>query len=59
MRIFGRYSYNQRQQFDQGTRELPGLLFDAQDPLIRENHNAVFDAVTVLRASMILDLRAL
>ena len=58
VRIFGRYSYNQRQQFDQGTLALPGLLFDAQDPLIRENHNAVFDAVTVLSASMILDLRA-
>ena len=33
------------------------ILFDAQDPLIRENHNAVFDAVTVLTPSMILDTR--
>src|SRR3712207_7887846 len=33
------------------------ILYDAQDPLIRENNNAVFDAVTVLNPSMILDTR--
>jgi hypothetical protein len=57
VRLFGRYGYNQRQQFDQGTLALPGIFFDAQDPLIRENHNAVLDAVTVLTPSMILDAR--
>jgi len=57
VRMFGRYGYNKREQFDQGTLALTGILLDAQDPLIRENHNAVFDAVTVLTPSMILDTR--
>jgi hypothetical protein len=57
VRLFGRYAWNKREQFDQGTLALPGIFLDAQDPLIRENNNAVFDAVTVLSPSMILDTR--
>jgi hypothetical protein len=56
-RLFMRYAYNKRDQFDQGTVNFPGLGFDAQDPLVRENHNAVFDSVTILSPSMILDAR--
>lgn len=56
-RLFFRYAYNRRQQFDQGTVNFPGLGFDAQDPLVRENHNAVADSVTILSPTMILDVR--
>lgn len=56
-RIFARYGYNNRNQFDQGVAVFPGPGFDAQDPLVRENHNAVLDSVTVLNPSAILDLR--
>ncbi|MCC6590351.1 MAG: TonB-dependent receptor [Bryobacterales bacterium] len=56
-RLFFRYAYNKREQFDQGTVNFPGLGFDAQDPLVRENHNAVADSVTVLSPNMILDVR--
>jgi len=56
-RLFFRYAYNLRDQYDQGTVNFPGLGFDAQDPLVRENHNAVADSVTVLSPSMILDIR--
>lgn len=56
-RLFFRYAYNKRQQFDQGTVNFPGLGFDAQDPLVRENHNAVVDSVTILSPNMILDVR--
>jgi hypothetical protein len=56
-RLFMRYAYNLRNQFDQGTVNFPGLGFDAQDPLVRENHNAVFDSVTILGPTMILDAR--
>ena len=55
--LFGRYAWNKREQFDQGTLALPGIFLDAQDPLIRENNNAVLDAVTILSPSMILDTR--
>ncbi len=57
VRLFGRYAWNKREQFDQGTLALPGIFLDAQDPLIRENNNAVLDAVTILSPSMILDTR--
>jgi len=57
-RLFARYAYNERQQFDQGTLAFPGIVFDAQDPLIRQNHNAVLDSITVLSPTMLLDLRA-
>jgi hypothetical protein len=57
VRLFGRYAYNKREEFNPGTLSFPGILYDAQDPLIRENNNAVFDAVTVLTPSMILDTR--
>lgn len=57
-RLFFRYAYNRRQQFDQGTVNFPGLGFDAQDPLVRENHNAVLDSVTILSSTMLLDVRA-
>jgi hypothetical protein len=56
-RLFARYSYNKREQFDQGTAVFPGIGFDAQDPLVRENHNAVLDSITVLSPAMLLDLR--
>ncbi len=56
-RLFFRYAYNLRNQFDQGTVNFPGLGFDAQDPLVRENHNAVADSVTILSPSMLLDVR--
>jgi hypothetical protein len=36
----------------------PGIGFDAQDPLVRQNHNAVVDSVTVLSPRMLLDIRA-
>jgi hypothetical protein len=57
-RIFARYAYNKREQFEQGTVAFQGIGFDAQDPLVRENHNAVIDSVTVLSPTMIMDLRA-
>jgi hypothetical protein len=56
-RLFFRYAWNRRQQFDQGTAVFPGIGFDAQDPLVRENHNAVADSITVLTPNMIVDLR--
>ena len=57
-RMYARYAYNRRQQYDQGVVAFPGIGFDAQDPLVRENHNAVFDSLHILTPTMILDLRA-
>ena len=57
-RVYGRYSYNKREQYDQGVVAFGGIGFDAQDPLLRENHNAVFDSLHVLSPTMVLDLRA-
>lgn len=35
----------------------PGLGLHARDPLVRENHNAVADSVTILSPTMLLDVR--
>lgn len=56
-RLFTRYAYSKREEFNPGTG-FTGIGFDAQDPLVRENHNAVFDWVSVLSPSAIIDLRA-
>ncbi len=56
-RLFARYAYNRRDQFEQGTLGFTGIGLDAQDPLTRENHNAVVDSITVLSPTMLLDLR--
>jgi hypothetical protein len=56
-RLFFRYANNKREQVDNGYQNFQGPGLDAQDPLIRTNHNAVVDSVTVLSPNMILNLR--
>lgn len=55
-RTFFRYAYNRRDEFNSANGfEGPGM--DAQDPLVRENNNAVVDNVIILSPNTILNLR--
>jgi hypothetical protein len=57
-RMYFRYAYNRRDQFDNGANGFSGPGQDAQDPLVRQNHTAVADSVHVLGPRTILDIRA-
>lgn len=57
-RIYARYAHARRKQVDNGPTNYPAPLIDAQDPLSRENHNAVLDSLTQFTPHLTMDLRA-
>lgn len=57
-RVYVRYAHGRRNQFDHGSYNFTGPLYDAQDPLSRTNDSAVIDSTTTLSPHILLDLRA-
>ena len=56
-RVYGRYAHGVRNQTDQGSTNYPLPLLDSQDPLSRQNHNAVLDSLTQFTPRLTMDLR--
>lgn len=57
-RLYVRYAHARRNQFDHGSYNFTGPLYDAQDPLSRTNDSAVVDSTTTFGSHVLLDLRA-
>ena len=57
-RAYVRYSHGRRNQYDHGSFNFTGPLFDAQDPLSRSNDSAVVDSITTFSPHILMDLRA-